>query len=106
MENDWNTGNAIHHGNLVLGRLALQAGDNDKAKSHLLKAGKTSGSPQLNSFGPNMTLAKELLDKGEKEVVLEFFQLCAKFWKSDKLDQWIAIVKDGGIPSFGGNLLY
>ena len=103
---DWNNGNAVHHGNLVLGRLALQSGDIDKAKSYLLEAGKTQGSPQLNSFGPNMTLAKELLEKGEKEVVLEYFQLCGKFWRRKELDQWSAVVNGGGLPEFGANLRY
>lgn len=103
---NWNSGNAVHHGNLVLGRVALQDGDVDKAKSYLLAAGRTEGSPQLNSFGPNMTLAKDLLEKGEKQVVLEYFDLCGKFWQREELDQWRATVKGGGIPEFGANLVY
>ena len=108
IKRDWNTGNAIHHGNLVLGRLALKGGDIEKAKAHLLEAGKTPGSPQLNSFGPNMMLAKELLEKGEKQAVLDYFELCSKFWKSgtDRLKEWAKAVEAGKIPSFGGNLLY
>ena len=86
-EKDWNSGNAVHIGNTILGRLAIATGDVDAAKSHLLAAGKTTGSPQLNSFGPNMQLAKELLEKGEKDVVLEYFELCGKFWKNDNLAQ-------------------
>lgn len=61
----WNSGNRIHHGNLILGRIALTQGDVAEAKTRLLAAGKTPGSPQLNSFGPNMMLAKELLELGE-----------------------------------------
>ena len=76
---NWNYGNAIHVGNLVLGRVALASSDIASAKAYLLESGKTIGSPQLNSFGPNMTLAKELIEKGEREVVLEYFSLCAKF---------------------------
>ncbi|MFV1965372.1 MAG: tetratricopeptide repeat protein, partial [Pirellulaceae bacterium] len=105
-KSDWNYGNAVHHGNLVLGRLALASGNLAKAKQHLIEAGKTPGSPQLNSFGPNMTLAKELLEKGEKEIVLEFFQLCSKFWERDRLKQWADDVEKGRVPKFGGNLLY
>ncbi len=80
-EGDWNYGNAIHTSNLVLGRVALASGDTDAAKARLLDAGKTPGSPQLDSFGPNMELARELLQKGEKDVVLQYFSLCGKFWK-------------------------
>jgi tetratricopeptide (TPR) repeat protein len=104
---DWNTGNAIHHGNLILGRIALQAGNIDLANHYLLEAGKTPGSPQLDSFGPNMELARELLVKGQKDVVLQYFALCAKFWKSQsELDNWTDAVKHNIIPDFGGNLIY
>jgi hypothetical protein len=104
---DWNVGNEIFFGNFILGRLALKAGDVEQAKHYLIEAGKTPGSPQLDTFGPNMTLAKELLEKGQTEVVLEYFDLCAKFWRyQPRLSQWIATVKEGGIPDFGANLDY
>lgn len=64
-------GNRIHHGNLVLGRIALCEGNIKKVKSRLLAAGKTTGSPQLDSFGPNLVLAKDLLERGERNVVLK-----------------------------------
>ena len=104
----FSSGNAVHHGNLILGRLALAAGNLTKAKKHLIEAGKTPGSAQLNSFGPNMMLAKELLEKGEKEIVLEYFQLCSKFWKMkrDRLKQWTDDVEKGRVPNFRANLLY
>jgi len=104
----WNYGNNIHHGNIILGRIALTLDDLEEAKKRLIKAGETPGSPQLNSFGPNMTLAKELLQKGEKDVVLKYLELCSKFWKSgkDRLHKWSVVVKDGKIPDFGTNLNY
>jgi len=107
-KNDWNYGNAIHHGNVVLGRIALKSGNVEKAKEYLIKAGKTPGSPQLNSFGPNMALAKELLEKNEREVVIQYFQLCANFWEMGhaSLKDWTALVKEGQIPDFGANLAY
>ncbi len=107
-EESWNYGNAIHHGNLILGRIALAAGNEVLASDHLLAAGRTSGSPQLDSFGPNMTLAKELLEAGEREVVLEYFELCAKFWKMHRgrLESWGSAVAEGGVPQFGANLFY
>jgi len=99
-------GNAVHSGNIVLGRLALKDGRIDEAGQFLIAAGKTSGSPNLGSFGPNMLLAKELLRVGEKDVVLEYFELCSKFWENDSLEKWTTVVKSGGIPDFGGNLYY
>ena len=104
----WNRGNRIHHGNIILGQLAIIDGNIDEAKSRLLLAGKTEGSPQLNSFGPSMTLAKELLERGERDVVLDYFELCKKFWKSGdrNLKQWSDEVKANRIPQFGANLRY
>jgi len=104
----WNYGNAIHKGNLILGIIELRSGNIEKAKHYLLEAGKTPGSPQLNSFGPNMRLAQELLEKGERDVVVEYLHLCAKFWKSgqDRLKRWEEEIKAGRIPDFGANLEY
>jgi tetratricopeptide (TPR) repeat protein len=105
---DWNYGNAIHDSNLVLGRLALAEGRITDAKRHLIEAGQSPGSPQMNSFGPNMSLAKDLLEKGERDVVLEYFKLCRRFWRlhRGRLDTWSKEVEDGGVPSFGANLVY
>lgn len=107
-QHEWNAGNSIHHGNLMLGRLALQSGDIEKAKSYRLAAGQTTGSPQLNSFGPNMMLAKELLERGETQAVLEYFEACSKFWKhgANRLNAWREDVEAGAIPEFGANLRY
>ena len=100
--NDWNYGNAIQDANQVLGRIALIEGRVEDAKDYLLKSGDTPGSPQLNSFGPNMTLAKELLEEGETDVVLEYFDLCRNFWDmhSGDLDTWERQVKAGKTPDW------
>jgi len=105
----WNYGNAIFYGNFILGLVALEQGKVEAAGQYLLASSKTPGSPQLDSFGPNMTLAKQLLEKGHsRDVVLQYLENCKKFWDShlSKLDNWIATVKSGGIPNFGANLDY
>jgi hypothetical protein len=108
MKENWNYGNAVHAAHLVLGRIALASGDSKEAISHLLAAGRTPGSPQLNSFGPDMLFASELLAKGERKTVLEYFDLCTRFWKHDnqKLAEWRAAVEKGEAPNFGPNLRY
>jgi hypothetical protein len=105
---DWNYGNAIFDGNFVLGRIAVQRGNLKQAGQYLLAAGATPGSPQLDSFGPNMTLAKELLEKGQSDVVLQYFALCKNFWEDGRqqLDEWSAAVRGGKIPDFSHNLNY
>ena len=106
----WSVGNAEHHGHLVLGMLALLNDDRESAREHLLDAGRTRGSPQLNTFGPNMALAKSMIERGERQVVLDYFELCRRFWRSGvergTLDEWSRIVENGGIPEFKGNLVY
>lgn len=101
----WNNyGNAIFYGNFVLGRIAVRGGNIAQAEQYLLASGATPGSPQLDSFGPSMTLAKELLEKGKsRDVVLQYLEQCKKFWDDDehKLDEWSAIIRRGGIPDFG-----
>ena len=100
----------IHAANLVLGRLALRDGDITEAEAHLLAMGRVSGSPVLGSFGPNMQLAKELLERGDRQPVLTYFDECAKFWTFGQakatLATWTAEVKQGRIPDFRGNLDY
>ncbi len=107
-QDDWNYGNAVHDGHLVLGRIAVKNGDLEKAKEHLLLAGKTPGSAQLKTFGPNMSLANDLLEAGEKKTVIEYFKDCKKFWKMNdgRLDSWIASIRGGGKSYFGTNLQY
>jgi len=107
-KDDWNYGNAIQDSNQVLGSLALAAGDVPEASRRLLASADSRGSPQMNSFGPNMTLARDLLSKGEKEVVLQYFARCGTFWKmgADRLAAWTEAVKKGETPDFGANLRY
>ena len=84
------------------------SGDVEQAKRRLVAAAKVSGSPQLDSFGPNMSLALELLEQGERDVVLEYFKRCGSFWKmgTDRLQEWTSQVQQGVIPDFGPNLRY
>jgi hypothetical protein len=98
---DWNYGNAIYYQNWVFGMFAFDAGDLEKAKSYLVMAASTVGSPQLNSFGPNMKLARNLLKSGETEAFLNFLNQIEIFWKSGKpwLDVWRSKVNQGLIPN-------
>jgi tetratricopeptide (TPR) repeat protein len=99
---------AIHYGNIVLGRIAVRQGNVATASAYLLKAATIKGNPHLDTFGPNMMLAKELLEKGERKSVVEYFDRCGKFWKDDdgKLSQWRSSVLSGSNPDFGANLRY
>jgi hypothetical protein len=48
------------------------------------------------------------LERGERDSVLQYFELCRKFWKMGgrQLEGWAAAVKAGEAPKFGPNLIY
>jgi hypothetical protein len=100
-------GEVVHDANVVLGCIAVEEGRMEDAKRHILAAGQTTGSPVLGSFGPNMGLAKDLLEHGEQAAVLQYLESCKKFWsQNQKLDQWKKDVEAGRIPEFSANLIY
>jgi hypothetical protein len=95
-------GNPTHVGNIVLGRIALRQGNVEAAKEYLINSAMTPGAPVFKYFTPCFSLAKELLDVGERECVLRYFRLCSRFWgrKTGPLAQWIEEVERGDIPDF------
>jgi hypothetical protein len=105
---DWNYGNAIQKANTYLGLIALEYGYIDAAKAHLIASGNTPGSPQLDTFGPNMLLAKALLDHNHINVVLEYLDQLKIFWEMEdgKIDHWKNQIDKGESPDFGANLMY
>jgi tetratricopeptide (TPR) repeat protein len=106
-KNDSNIyGPGIYDSHIILGRLELLKGDSEKAIYHLFEAAKTPGHPTLASFGPDMSLAKDLLEKSYKEPVIEFLTDCKRFWtyNDGKLDKWIKEITEGKMPDFGMNL--
>lgn len=105
---DWNYGNALHYGNTFLGLIAFKEGDTHKAKEYLISSANTPGSPQLDSFGPNMSLARKLLDAGEADAVLRYLKLCSRFWDQEfsQVSKWSSAIEVGRDPSFGPNLFY
>ncbi len=106
---DWNYGNVFHQIMILIGLQALVEDDDlAAAKDFLIMASQTRGSPQLNTFGPNMLLAKALLERGEFETVELYLEHCKAFWDlgSPSLDNWINDVRNHKIPDFGANIEY
>jgi hypothetical protein len=69
-----------------------------------LKAGATPGSPQLDQFGPNFSLARDLLAAGSRDVVVKYCDEVAKFWGDPRLARWRTAIVAGQTPDFGDNL--
>lgn len=107
---NWNYGNLIYGMHSLLGRIALREGDVAAARRHLAESGKTPGSPQLNSFGPDFVLAGELLQKGERDAVLEHLDKVAVFWANrddsprlapehqKRIETWKQTIRTGQTP--------
>lgn len=87
---------AVQRANTILGRIALRSGDTARAKQFLHDS---AGS----GVAPTMVLAKELLEKGERDAVLDFLESCLTTWPQGEstLEIWIADIKNGRTPNFG-----
>ncbi len=94
---DSSYGSVVFDGNTVLGLVALRQGSVTQARQYLLESGKAPASGFQRPFGPDLTLARELAAKGEREAVLEFLTLCKGFWKSgtNQLDGMAEAVRKG-----------
>ena len=103
---NWNYGNAIHDGNMVLGIKALVDKDINLAKKYLIKAGLAPESPQIHVYGPYMLLADGLLNAGEDAVVISYLESLKSSWidNDGRIESWIASIKGGVKPYFGRNL--
>ena len=104
----WYEGNAVHEAHVLLGFAALAEGAVAEAESHLRRAGAAPSSPQLLSFGPDMSLAEALLRLGRTDAVLDYLDACRGFWEhgNDRLESWAAQIRRGQRPDFGPNRDY
>jgi len=97
---NWNYGNATHDANRILGLISISSGNVNEAAEYLLKSGKSTGSPQLDSFGPELDLANELLKLGKSNEVLSYLEDIGSFWEMDdgRIAKWTEDIKGGGRP--------
>ena len=52
--------------------------------------------------------ARELLEAGERDIVLQYVDLCRMFWLMDlgNTGTWKKIINSGRVPNFGPHLVY
>jgi hypothetical protein len=84
-----------HIGQTILGRLALAHGNAAEAKEHLLASVKPPASIKSPSLRPNMLLAQEILDTGDKDTVLQFLEASRTLWPFDqgRIDHMVNFIK-------------
>lgn len=97
---NWNYGNAIHYSNRIRGLILLDSGDIEGAAEALIVAGQSTGSPQLDTFGPELNLANQLLQLGKTEEVITYLNGVNNFWEMDggAVEKWIQEIRAGETP--------
>lgn len=96
---NWNYGNAIHDANRYLGLISLKRNNLEKAAMHLVLSSQTSGSMQLEAFGPDLDLANNLLKEGKREQVVQYLENMDTIWDNDKqIYKWISKIEAGQKP--------
>jgi TolA-binding protein len=97
--NDPEYGDAIFFANLSLGQVMLRRGEKRQAAGYLLKASNAPPTEYLRLESIDMTLARQLVDWGEREAVAQFLDRCAKFNHRGKdLAEWAAQIRKGINP--------
>jgi hypothetical protein len=88
---------------IILGRVALERKQVGRAKKHLQSATQCARGILLTTFGPDMSLAKGLLDHGMQFVVLEYLKqfLSCPSRMNPIIEQWIKEINGGKVPDFG-----
>lgn len=89
----------LHESHQTIGRLALKNGNQRLALEQLQRSLQVPRTPQLQTVGPRIMLANELLEKGEKKRVLEYLDAVEKVWNipsaMDQLKKWRAEIFAG-----------
>ena len=99
--------NRVHVAHTLMGLIALGRNNLPVAKESLLSSAKEAQkTATIGTFGPNMRLAKELLNRGENGTVIQYLKLCERFWTKDTLKTWQQEIERGQAPDFSANLSY
>jgi hypothetical protein len=94
-------GDAAHNGHMLLGRIALRSDDVDRARVHMILAGEAGVTGMVPLVRPDMRLARDLLARGELDVVIRYLTLCQALRERVPVDDWIAEIRAGRIPDLG-----
>jgi len=94
---------AVQRANTILGRVALREGDLAGAKGYLFSSLDASAARDITFSGPVLILAKELMERGERDTVLQYLENCLALWPRGEpiLRMWIAEIQEGKTPNFG-----
>src|SRR5437660_7664972 len=95
---------AVQRANTILGRVALRNGDVTHAEQFLRDSAVPESARDIALAGPTLVLAKELIERGERDAVLQYLENWLQLWPRGEsiLRIWIADIRNGKNPNFGG----
>jgi hypothetical protein len=79
----------VHYGRTLEGIFALRHGNVDGAKAALLMSVPEESGSSVASLMPVTTLAELLVERGERDVVLEYVRRCEAIVKDGRFDAWL-----------------
>ena len=99
---DSDYGNAVYSGNLILSQAALDKNDIPNAKRYLLEAAASPGVRGIELSGLDTSVARTLLQRGERDTVLEYFNRARNLWPQGAqfISRWETIIRGGRMPNF------
>jgi hypothetical protein len=96
------SGDAIYIGNLILAQTSLDKNDVSAAKRYLLQAAATPSARTIEQNGLDVSVARVLFDRGERDTVAEYLNRGRRLWPqgSQIINRWQAAIKAGRRPNF------
>lgn len=101
-KDEWSYALHVHRAHTLLGRVALREDRIAEAKASLLESANITGSTNLNSFPPEMVLAKVLVSIGETNTVMKYLEVCQTVWPKAQaaLEKWRQEIRATGTSTF------
>jgi hypothetical protein len=95
-------GNAIYTANLIFSHAALEKNDIAGAKSYLFEAVSVPRSQTVEQIGLDTSVVQVLLQRGERDAVLEYFKRGRHLWPlgGGQITRWENILRTGRTPNF------
>ncbi len=87
-----------HWGNTVLGLLACERGDIDRAVFHLRASAAIRPEYRLSAYGPSLDLLREICARGRWNEGLEYLHAWERMWNDDRVKGWLAAVREHRLP--------
>jgi hypothetical protein len=95
-------GNAIYTANLIFSLAALQKNDLASAESYLFEAVSAPNSQTVEQVGLDTSVVQMLLQRGERDTVLEYFERGRHLWPlgGGQITRWENLIRAGRTPNF------